>query len=168
MKHFLRIILLLSVCAGVATNLFAQYYTMPASGTVTQTTCSGVIRDPGGTSTYPTYCDSYMIIYPATPGCKVHLSGSYVTESNYDYFKVYNGTSTSGTLLGNFSGTGTCNVTSSSGPLMIYFHSDGSVQQNGFELSINCVGGCLCGSPTGVVANAGTTPSTFHGMPHKG
>ena len=86
----------------IVTTIHAQSYTMPTSGTVTQTTCSGVVRDPGGTSDYPSYCDGYMIIYPATPGCKVQLSGSYVTENSYDYFNVYDGTSTSGTLLGNF------------------------------------------------------------------
>ena len=160
MKHHLRIILLFYVCTVIVTTIHAQSYTMPSNGTVTKTTCSGVVRDPGGTSNYPNNCNSYMIIYPATPGCKVRLTGNYETESGYytdwDYFDVYNGSNTSGTLLGHFSGTGFCDVTSSSGPLMIYFHSDGSNQKSGFELSIDCVGGCPCGgSPSGVVATAG-------------
>ncbi len=136
----------------------AQDYTMPTEGTLNITTCSGVLRDPGGTSEYPNNCNSYVTIYPEQPGCKVRIVGDYDTESPYnawDYFYVYDGTTTSGTQLGYFYGEGTCDVTSNSGPLTIYFHSDGSVQYDGFELSISCVGGCACGAPLGVIAAVG-------------
>ncbi len=139
----LFVLMAASVCAQAS-------YTMPSSGTNTITACSGVVLDPGGTGNYPSNCDSYIIIYPAIPGCKVRLTGSYNTEGSYtiyDYFRVYNGTNTSGTELGYFYGTGTCDVTSTSGPLLVYFHSDGSVQYSGFELNISCSGGCACESP---------------------
>nr|MCR4965112.1 hypothetical protein [Bacteroidales bacterium] len=151
MRTFLRILLLLiCICDLITIGAYAQNYTMPSNDTIALTTCSGVLLDPGGTSTYPNSCESQITIYPSETGCKVNISGSYETESSFDYFYVYDGTTTSGTQLGYFSGAGTCNVTSNSGPLTIRFHSDGSVQKNGFELNINCGGGCTCGGPIGV------------------
>ena len=128
----LFVLMAASVCAQAS-------YTMPSSGTNTITACSGVVLDPGGTGNYPSNCNSYLIINPATPGSKVRLTGTYNMESGYDYFRVYDGTTTSGTQLGEFQGTGTCDVFSLSGPLLIYFHSDGSVQYSGFELEISCI-----------------------------
>ena len=128
----LLVLITASVCAQVS-------YTMPSSGTNTITTCSGVVLDPGGTGNYPNNCNSYLIINPATPGCNVRLTGSYNTESGYDYFRVYDGTTISGTQLGEFEGSGTCDVFSSSGSLLIYFHSDVSLQKSGFELTVNCL-----------------------------
>ena len=128
----LLVLITASACAQAS-------YTMPSSGTNTITACSGVVLDPGGTGNYPSNCNSYLIINPATPGSKVRLTGTYHTESGYDYFRVYDGTTTSGTQLGEFEGTGTCDVFSLSGPLIIYFHSDGSVQYSGFELEISCI-----------------------------
>ena len=128
----LLVLITASACAQAS-------YTMPSSGTNTITACSGVVLDPGGTGNYPSNGNSYIIINPATPGSKVRLTGTYHTESGYDYFRVYDGTTTSGTQLGEFEGTGTCDVFSLSGPLIIYFHSDGSVQYSGFELEISCI-----------------------------
>ena len=148
------------VCIFAVACASAQTYTMPSSGTNTITACGGTVLDPGGTSTYANSLNSYLVINPETPGCKVHLSGSYNTESSFDYFYVYDGTTTSGTQLGYFTGTGTCDVTSQSGSLIIYFHSDGSVTRDGFELSITCVGSCTCGGPYGVTATTGNGVAT--------
>lgn len=145
---------LLSLFLLMAAVVCGQSYTMPSSGSQTITACSGVLLDSGGEGDYQSGCDAYMIINPAVPGCKVKLTGSYETESGYDYIRVYNGTTTSGTQLGNFSGTGTCNVTSTSGPLLVYFHSDISVQRSGFEFNISCAGGCMCANPN-VTVTAG-------------
>lgn len=139
----LLVLMVVSVCAQ-------EIYTMPSNGTNTITACSGTVLDPGGTGNYSNNCNGYLIINPAIPGCKVRLTGSYYTEGSYqvyDYFRVYNGTTTSGTELGYFYGSGTCDVTSTSGPLLIYFHSDGSVQYSGFELNVSCSGGCTCSIP---------------------
>ena len=145
---------LLGLFLLMAAVVCGQSYTMPSSGSQTITACSGVLLDSGGEGDYQSGCDAYMIINPAVPGCKVKLTGSYETESGYDYIRVYNGTTTSGTQLGNFSGTGTCNVTSTSGPLLVYFHSDISVQRSGFEFNISCAGGCMCANPN-VTVTAG-------------
>lgn len=150
-KHICCILLLL----GCVLRLGAQSYNVPSSGTQTITTCGGHVLDPGGTSTYSNSCDGYLVVNPATPGCKVKLTGSFNTENNFDYFYVYDGTSASGTQLGYFTGTGTCDVTSNSGPLTIYFHSDPSVVRDGFDLDVTCVGSCTCGGPYGITTSTG-------------
>ncbi len=154
-KNILFFILFLT-----AATVWGQSYTMPSSGSQTITACSGVLLDPGGTEDYPSSCESYIIIQPSVPGCKVKLTGTYHTESSYDQIRVYNGTTTAGTQLGNFSGTGTCNVTSTSGPLLVRFTSDFSVQNDGFQFNISCAGGCMCASPD-VTATSGNQTVTL-------
>ena len=128
-----------------------QVFTIPASGTQTITTCSGTIYDPGGEGVYPDNCDGGLIILPAMEGCQVNLSGWYQTENFFDGFDVYDGTSPDGPYLGSYSGTGTCNITSRSGTLFIFFYSDESSAFDGFELVATCVGSCDCGGyPMGV------------------
>ncbi|MCR4873261.1 MAG: hypothetical protein K5885_06910, partial [Bacteroidales bacterium] len=142
---------LLGLLVLMSATVWGQSYTMPSNGTQTITACSGVVLDPGGTGNYPSSCNSYFVINPAVPGCKVKLTGSYEMQSctlgDWDYFEVYDGTTTSGTPLGHFCGTGVCDVTSTSGPLTIRFHSDGWIQRSGFALDISCAGGCMCSSP---------------------
>ncbi len=132
----------------------AQNYTMPSTGSTTITACGGVLLDPGGTGQYSAYCDGYITINPATPGCKVRISGNYHTESvTWDWIEVYDGTSSSGTMLSSrVGGTGTLDVTSQTGSLTIWFRSDGSGQYDGFAFDITCVGSCDCGGPYGVTA----------------
>lgn len=127
--------------------VFAQNYTIPSSGSTTVTGCSGIILDPGGTGQYPNSCNGYMTITASETGCMPRIYGSYNTESSYDYLYVYDGTNSNGTRLANCTGTGTVDVTSTTGSLYLYFHSDGSVQRDGFALTLNCTGGCNCGGP---------------------
>lgn len=155
MKRIILSIILIMFFASTIVFVNAQSYTIPTSGSQTITACSGTVYDPGGVNDYSNSCEGTLIINPATSGCRVNLSGSYNTESSFDYFYVYDGTSTSGTQLGYFTGSGTCDVTSTSGSLTIRFHSDGSVVYSGFALTVNCVGSCNCGGPYGVVANTG-------------
>ena len=156
-KLFAFLLILTWMCMRM--HIQAQTYTMLSSGDSTITTCSGVIYDPGGTGDYPSNCDSYLTIYPGSGGSKVRLTGTYNTEGTtyaWDYFNVYDGTSNTGTQLGSFHGLGTCDVISLTGPLTIYFHSDGSVQHAGFELNVSCCTDvCACSSPTGVHIRTG-------------
>ena len=129
---------------------FCEPYAM-SSGTQTLTTCNVTIYDNGGPSnSYSAYSNDTLIIYPATSGCKVSLTGgTYAIEAPsssgtlYDYIKIFNGEGVSGTLLSTLSGlNGTITTpitsTASNGALTIVFHSDGSIQQNGFALSFSC------------------------------
>lgn len=126
---------------------FAQTYQVPSSGSTTVTGCSGVILDPGGSSSYPSSCNGYMLITSDQAGCMPHLTGNYHTESSYDYLYIYDGTNSNANQLAYCSGTGTVDVVSTTGSLYLYFHSDGSVTYDGFNLNLTCTGGCNCGGP---------------------
>jgi len=74
-----------------------------------------------------------MIIKPLIPGMKMHITGTYATESGYDYIRIYNGVGTSQELTVR-SGSGSVDYTSTdtSGALTIYYSTDGSGQNWGF------------------------------------
>ena len=136
----------------ICISTYAQTYITPSSGSTSINTCYGTLYDPGGTSNYSNSCSGYIIIYPQTSGCKVHLEGSYNTESSYyDHIDIYDGAGTYGTQLMSVGGTGNINVTSTTGPITVQFITDGSVTYSGYELAISCVGGCTCGgAPFGI------------------
>jgi hypothetical protein len=130
-------------------------YTM--SGT-TVAACVGNFYDPGGPSaTYGDSQDYTMVFNPGSAGSSLRfVFTSFDLESNttcaYDYLKIYDGNSTSGTLLGTYCGTnspGTVIANNASGSLTFVFHSDGSVTNPGWEASMSCL--------SGIVAN----PSSF-------
>lgn len=115
-------------------------YNMPANGSDTVFTCAMAIYDNGGLNgDYNSSCNGVVVVYPAIEGNYITVSGSYETENNYDYIRIYDGVGTYGTLLGEFSGDGTVPVLiASSGPMTIRFSSDNMVQRSGFELFVNC------------------------------
>ncbi|MBK9358779.1 MAG: PKD domain-containing protein [Bacteroidales bacterium] len=107
------------------------------------TTCTGFFYDSGGAS--GAYLDSEGLtqtFYPATAGAMVRMVfNSFTTESGYDYLRIYNGTSTSATLIGTYNGTtgpGTVTANNASGALTFNFTSDGSVTRDGWEAAISC------------------------------
>lgn len=152
MKAQIRFMSMLLGIVLFSINSFAQTtYTMPSSGSQTITTCDATIMDPGGTNTYPNSCSGYIVIQPATPGCVVHLSGTYNTESGWDKIYVYNGVGTGTTpVVDAVSGSGSLDVISTTGPLTLRFTSDGSVTRDGFALNVSCTGSCNCGGPYGL------------------
>ena len=125
---------------------------MPASGKSDTILVYGdgiLYDDLGPTGCYSNSYNGTMVLKPALPGQKVHIAGFYNLETNYDYLRIYNGTSTSAALLGAYStGVGTANVndlsqiagrfeftsTDPSGALTIKFTSDGSHVKQGFEI----------------------------------
>jgi hypothetical protein len=125
---------------------------MAVSGNSTVTTCSLVIYDNGGaTGNYSANCNSELVIYPETAGSYVGVSGSYTTENNNDYLRIYDGVGTTGSMLGQFSGSGTiASIVSPSGPMTIRFTSDNSVQQAGFVLNVSC---SSCAPPAGLTVD---------------
>ena len=119
-------------------------YTMGTIGFDTITTCSSIIYDNGGVGeNYTGGCHSVLVIFPEISGNSIAVSGNYHTENCCDYLHIYDGTSISGTLLGEYKGTGTIpTLVSSTGPITLLFHSDNSTQYDGFELNVSCVS-CL-------------------------
>jgi PKD repeat protein len=112
-----------------------------SNGTVT--TCTGFFYDSGGASgTYQNGENYTMTFYPAAAGSMVRMVfNSFATESGYDYLRIYDGTSTSATLIGSYNGTtgpGTVTATNSSGALTFNFTSDVSVTPAGWEATVSC------------------------------
>lgn len=87
-----------------------------------------------------------MTFLPAEAGAKLScefLSFNVEAESNcdYDWLKIYDGSSTASTLLGTWCGTnspGFIEATNESGALTFVFFSDGSVTESGWSANINC------------------------------
>lgn len=126
------------------------------------TTCTGFFYDSGGSAA--TYQDSEnltMTIYPATPETMTRLNFSlFNTESGYDYLKIYNGTSTSETLIGSYHGTagpGTVTASNSAGALTINFTSDGSITREGWIAEISCYS--IAQPPVAQFTASGTSPA---------
>lgn len=146
LRKAVTIILLLTwLIAGILGLSAQESHNVPSSGNQSVHTCNAWIYDSGGANgSYTSYSDGYLVIYPASGGDVVSItSGSYYTESGYDYLKIYNGVGTNGTLLVTLSGNGTLgNSIASSDPtgaLTICFQSDGSVNYSGFALRVQCV-----------------------------
>jgi PKD repeat protein len=113
----------------------------------TLTTCSGVFYDPQGTSNYLNNLDYTMTIMPGDASKSLQaVFTSFALEPNascaWDWLKIYDGISTSDSLLGTWCGTtspDTVVAYQSSGALTFQFHSDGSVTASGWEASLSCV-----------------------------
>jgi PKD repeat protein len=107
------------------------------------TICTGNFYDSGGAAgAYQNSENITETFYPSTPGAMIRFNfTSFATESGYDYLKIYNGTSTSASLLGTYNGTtgpGIVTASNSSGALTFNFTSDGSVTATGWEAAISC------------------------------
>lgn len=81
-----------------------------------------------------TYLDDMNCSWSISSNAKLELSFlRFQTESGYDYVKVYDGSSSSFTLIGEFDGDSLpASITSSSYELYVTFTSDGSVKKSGF------------------------------------
>lgn len=115
-----------------------------------QTTCNGTFFDSGGPDgNYQDNEDFTMTFNPGTAGAKVKAvftAFDVEVQSNcsYDWLKIYNGATTSGTLIGTYCGTNSPGtVTATTGPLTFQFHSDYSENLSGWAANISCAGGTL-------------------------
>lgn len=133
----------------------------------TTTACSGTFYDTGGPNgAYSNNEDLTLTIYPATNDAKVKMTFTeFDVETNsgctYDYLQVFDGPSTSSTLLGRFCGTtnpGPFTSTSSDGALTFKFHSDYSSTGSGWKATMECEGGT---TPTPPIANFTGTPTSI-------
>ncbi|MGI4873785.1 MAG: CARDB domain-containing protein [Janthinobacterium lividum] len=142
--HYLMLLLGVAYASLRPTTGCAQTYLTPTTGTTSITTCAGTLYDDGGASgNYSAYDDGTITILPATAGNKVRLEfSSFNVESGYDYLYIYDGNSTSATLIGTYSGAvspGIIYGTTTTGALTLRFTSDNVVQYSGFAASISCV-----------------------------
>lgn len=107
------------------------------------TTCNALFYDSGGpNANYGDNQDYTLIFYPGSEDAKVCVDfQSFEIESNYDFLYIYDGTSTSATLIGKFTGAnnpGTVTATNADGALTFRFTSDYSVNKIGWVATVIC------------------------------
>ena len=130
------------------------------SNGVTYTACSGNYYDSGGLlGNYSNSESSVTTICPSSPGQFLQLNfASLNLESGFDNLRIYNGNSVSAPLLGNYSGTTSpCVLTSTAagnGCLTMQFSSDGSINYNGWAATISCVAAAAPTLPGSTCSNA--------------
>ena len=155
----MRVLLLITTLFIISFNNIAQTYNM-ANGS--DTTCTGTFLDNGGTGLYTANQNLTKTFCSNTPGSVVSVTfTSFMTEASFDELCIYDGASTSATLIGCYSGTGTLNgktFTSSTGCLTFNFTSNGSTHLNGWSANISCKFSCQ--TINGVVSSILPTPDT--------
>jgi len=116
-------------------------------GDQTITTCAGIFYDTGGDAgNYADDEDFIMTFLPGTTGSNVIVDFEvfdveYQSSCTYDWLKIYDGESTSSTLIGTYCGTdspGTIEASNDEGALTFQFHSDYSETRAGWKAAISC------------------------------
>lgn len=140
-------------CGG-STSAWAGPYSF-----TTSPGCGSSWQDPGGAGNYGSNLDVTTTVCPDTPGEVVTVTfTSFATESGWDFLDIYEGSSTSGTLIGSYTGTtspGVITSTDPSGCLTFNFTSDGGGSAAGWDADFTCGPPPTCGTPS----VSGLTPS---------
>ncbi|NVO03231.1 MAG: M6 family metalloprotease domain-containing protein [Bacteroidetes bacterium] len=112
-------------------------------------TCSALFFDAGGIFSNYSNSTDYITTFTALSASNPVKANFTLfdledeTNCSYDYLKIYNGPTTSSTLIGTFCGTnspGIITSTHSSGALTFKFHADEGVTGAGWQATISCVG----------------------------
>ncbi|MFN0216928.1 MAG: gliding motility-associated C-terminal domain-containing protein [Saprospiraceae bacterium] len=103
--------------------------------------CSGTLWDSGGPDAdYQSNENATFVICPSEEHKCLKINFiSFNTESTYDFIRVFEGDDISGTLLQSLDGTGSnFEIQSSSNCVTIEFESDGSLEEEGFQMTWMC------------------------------
>ena len=108
-------------------------------------TCDAMFYDNGGPNApYTSNLNMVLTIYPDTEGGIIQVEfQSFNMESNYDFLYIYDGTSTSATQIGQYSGSdspGVVTATNAAGALTFKCTSDSSVTRDGWVAYVHCLG----------------------------
>ena len=106
-----------------------------------QDSCSGIIHDFGGPNKdyYNNEDYTWTIAPPFATAINVNFT-MFDVEANYDTLWIYDGNSTSSTLIGAYTGTNSPgSFTTSSGAVTFRFKSDGATVKPGFNATYSCV-----------------------------
>jgi len=151
---------------GITLGVNAQTVTIDQGGTVS--TCSASFYDTGGAGAGYSSGESHIITFePATPGnvIKVTFNSYEVEGSTYDYLAIYDGPNNTAPLIDTHEGTGddfyfdgqSFTALNVGGSLTFEFTSDGSVQEAGWDATIECVPPITCPDPSTLSAGTVTT-----------
>ncbi|MCD4744818.1 MAG: PKD domain-containing protein, partial [Bacteroidales bacterium] len=142
----------LTVSNGTNTNTITKtnYITVSTEylmQNITVTTCEGAFYDSGGPSgNYSDNEDLTMTFLPAITDNKIKcvftsFNVEWESTCDYDWLKIYDGTSTSASLIGTYCGTvspGTIIATNNDGAITFQFHSDYYANESGWIANISC------------------------------
>ena len=124
----------------------------------TFTAITGTVTDNSGNAGYGNNMSCEKLIQPAGAVSVILSFNSFATESGYDFVRVYDGSTASSPLLGEFSGTSLpAAVTSTGGSMLIVFTTDGGVVAQGWSATY-----------TGNVPVLTVTPETIPVSPSSG
>ncbi len=134
--------------AGVTSGWSATYTTAASGGCINETftAAAGTVTDNSGSSSYLNNMSCEKLIQPSGGGTITLTFTSFITEANYDYVRVYDGSTTSAPLLGTFSGSSLPPVlTSSGGSMLIRFTTDYAGVTSGWSATYTTAasGGCI-------------------------
>ena len=141
-------------------SAMVTFATIPLCAGNTTVTASGTILTEGA-GTYANNMNCYWLI-TAPVGYLVNVAFlTFSTEASYDYVRLYDGSSTAATLLGQLSGTTLPSSVRSSQPLMLVrFNSDGSNTNTGFTALVTFVPFQCSGTLTFTTSGSQFTTST--------
>jgi len=112
----------------------------------TFTDWTGIVDDNSGSENYMNFADCQKLIQP--PGAEeITLTfTSFDLENGNDYVRVYDGSSISDPLLGEFTGSGLPEeIIASSGSMLIHFTSNESLNGAGWSADYSATGTTQCG-----------------------
>ena len=138
-----RVILLLFFNVTLANTIFAQTL-IPYSGnnSIACGTNTTLCTHAGCGTTYSNSANGYTVLNAAGSSI-ISISGTYSTESSWDFIRIYTGVGTGGTLLATYSGSGSISYTGTAGEtLTVSFTSDGSVTNTGLNATVTYSGSC--------------------------
>ncbi len=156
-RYFLRVTHKGSLNGGV------QFYSLILSGRSNLlTACSGSISNGSGGNNYLNNTSHSWTISPPNAASVTLNFTSFNTELNYDFVKVYNGTSAFDPLLGEFSGASLPpSLTASSGKMFIVFETDGSVTRPGWSANYTCSTPQISVSVNQLFSGSGANTNSF-------
>ena len=119
-----------STASGWSAHFRSEY----CKGFTVLNNLAGTVSDGSGAETYNDNTNCYWLI-SNNANQSIHLEfTSFQTELSYDYVDVYDGSTTAATQLGSFSGNQLPQtLTSTGGMMLIHFHSDGGVTDQGWQ-----------------------------------
>ena len=144
-KNFeiLNYVTLLLILFNIFSSMQAQVLIpFTGSNSIACGTNTGLCTHAGCGAAYSNSANGYTVIN-AAGSAVINISGSYSTESGYDYIRIYSGSGTGGALLQTYQGSGSINYTGSAGQtLTIGFTSDVSVTYTGLNSTVTFSGLC--------------------------
>ena len=110
------------------------------------TSSSGTLTDSGDTGgNYSDNENCQFLIQPAAGGNITFSFSAFNYENNFDFVRIYDGTTTSSTLLGTFTNTSIpADVIATSESMLVVSTSDGSVTRSGFQATWSTSTGSSC------------------------